>query len=431
MSSYPPGGSLWLWVFFALFSCVSFLGLFVVKAESLAWTALSMLGLLSWLFVERRSTNISKSLRNWMLICLACSGVAVGSWAANGFLLEQGRELDTPFVKFLLIPVIVYGLTPSLRRAATQISGGLWICYMVGAALCFLVAYAQSHGWTDVWFVAEGRGRAGGAVNPIYFGNIALLLGFLGLIGGLQLARKKGKRAWSLLGWASLLAGLLASGLSLTRGGWVALPFLLLILIGCAWRQGKKGYMLGVAGVFIVGAVFVQTLMPPGALGERIAVARNELASFNPNSSQNSVGYRLRMWQHAIATTAANPLLGGGPSSYVFDTQGDNPPRFHHAHSDYFNMAANLGLLGLLVQLLLYGYPAYRFLRMCRNSDPRRSELALGGLLIVVGYAFFSLTDVMFYRSIGTVFYLGNVTVLLALVERDAGTKLAGSSSIV
>lgn len=415
-------GRLWLWVFLALSCCVSFLGMLLLKAESWAWTALSVWGLLAWLRNRQQHADVPKSMRIWTAVCLLWCVAALSSWAANGFLLLQGRELDTPYLKFLLVPFVVFGLVPIWQMNAQRIANGLWVCYILGALACFATAYAQLHGWTGVWLVGEGWGRPGGVVNPIYFGNISLLLGFLGLLGGLQLARRHRGIAWGLLGWLALLCGLLASVLSLSRGGWVALPFLLFIVLGSAWRQRQKGRLVGLIGVFLAGILVAQTLVPEGALRERVGLVYTALTSFDPSSSEDSVGYRLRMWQHALDIAAENPILGAGPGSYVFNTDHGNPPRFRHAHSDYFNTAANLGLLGLMALLLSYGYPAWRFLRLCRSNDPWRVDIALGGILVVTGYAIFSLTDVMFYRSIGTVFYLGTVTVLLALAESGSKT---------
>lgn len=416
LSDTAPG-RFWLWVFLLLFSCISFVGLVLVKAESWAWTALSLLGLLVLLGRRGQGLGVSKSLRAWAIICLLWCVAALNSWAANGFLVSQGRELDTPYLKFLLVPFIVFGLAPFWQSNAQRIANKLWLCYIVGAILCFATAYAQVHGWLDAWLVGEGIGRAGGAVNPIYFGNISLLLGLLGLLSGLKLARRHGALGWSLLGWFAMLCGLLASVLSMSRGGWVALPFLLLIVVASAWARRQKGRLIGIVGVFLAGILVAQTLMPGDVLRHRVGLAYTALLSFDPNASQDSVGYRLRMWKHALDVTVEHPLFGAGPGSYVFETEGGISPRFRHAHSDYFNAAANLGLLGLLALLFSYAYPAWRFFRLSRSVEPWRAEIALGGLLVVTGYAIFSLTDVMFYRSIGTVFYLGTVTLLLALAE--------------
>ncbi|VFR56476.1 Lipid A core - O-antigen ligase and related enzymes [plant metagenome] len=422
-------GGLWPWILLLLFSCVSFGGLLLLKAESWSWTILSLLGLFFWFGLHRGRVDVSPSLRTWGFICLGWSIAALGSWAANGFLISQGRELDTPYLKFLLVPFIVFGLMPMVQVNAQRLANRIWVCYIIGAVLCFAAAYAQLHGWAGAWLVGEGRGRASGAVNPIYFGNISLLLGFLGLLGGLQLARRYGAMVWGLVGWFALLCGLMASVLSLSRGGWVALPFLLFIVVASAWSRRQKGRLIGIIGVFLAGILVAQTLVPKDALRERIDLVYTGLSSFDPNASQDSVGYRLRMWQHALEIAVDHPLFGTGPGSYVFET-GSGAPRFWHAHSDYFNIAANLGLLGVLALLLTYVYPAWRFLRLCRSAEPWRAELALGGGLVVAGYAIFSLTDVMFYRSIGTVFYLGTVTFLLALAEPGPGscsTRPAGT----
>lgn len=119
----------------------------------------------------------------------------------------------------------------------------------IGAILAFAIAIH------DKFFLAYER--AFGDVMPIQSGNIAMSLGLFCLCG-LLWAQKKGKLAFALFMLVGTCAGMGASFLSGSRGGWVMLP-VILITIAMLFKEClyRKGTLIMVISVLLCGVFFV------------------------------------------------------------------------------------------------------------------------------------------------------------------------------
>ena len=149
---------------------------------------------------------------------------------------------------------------------------------------------------------------------------------------------------------------------------------------------------------------------------------------------RSSVGQRLEMWSAAIRLFTKAPLLGVGTGAYQSEAKtmvdaGVAPPGsadYDHPHSDYFDALANRGLLGFLTLAALLGVPAWFFSRHLGSREPIRVGAALGGLLIVTGFALCGLTETMFIHSLTIGWYVIMTSVFLVLVgaptKRENGT---------
>src|SRR5690606_25887958 len=69
---------------------------------------------------------------------------------------------------------------------------------------------------------------------------------------------------------------------------------------------------------------------------------------------------------------------------------------FGEPHNDFVGAMAGYGMLGLLSIAALYFIPALVFLRRVHNPDVVIRTAAVIGLLFTLGYAQFSLTEMMF-----------------------------------
>lgn len=99
---------------------------------------------------------------------------------------------------------------------------------------------------------AHNYARASGFVDPIPFGDLSMAMAFMGL--AILLLRRHLKKSWRyLLAAGALLAGIGASILSGTRGGWVALPVLLVVTIFVlSRRSGKRAFRVFVACSLVI-----------------------------------------------------------------------------------------------------------------------------------------------------------------------------------
>ncbi len=144
---------------------------------------------------------------------------------------------------------------------------------------------------------------------------------------------------------------------------------------------------------------------------------------------ETPVGQRLEMWRAASQLFAKAPLFGVGSGSFEAETRelvaaGRAAPEtadYDHPHSDYFDALSARGLVGLIALLLMLGLPAWLYFRGIDSRDPHRMGAALGGLLVVAGFAIFGLTETIFIHSVTIVWYV--IMTAIFLVNMDVSSE--------
>jgi O-antigen ligase len=267
--------------------------------------------------------------------------------------------------------------------------------------------------------VVLGHARASNGMNAIPFGNLALLLGGLSLLAALWcLRRGEARRRWLLgLALVAAVAGGCGSLLSGTRGGWVALPLLLLLVYRAARPLLPKRYTLAPAVALLLILIGVAS-HPQSGVSARLGMAVGEVQEYwKGGARETSVGLRFEMWRTAWLLFRERPLVGWGEGGVVqgrdaLVARGEvhaDVARFEQLHSDLFDTAARRGLVGLAALLLLYGMPLWLFWRRLPGQDvePGVQVLAAAGMMIPVAFIDFGLTQTMLRDPRGLSGYLG------------------------
>jgi O-antigen ligase len=410
---------------------------FLLPALSLAvpsgysWGALLLcMGAVGILFTARREGRPRGALVRYavavglMGLLYATDALTAQGWHWNGL------DRSTKFALALLALAAVV-TSPVQPRA---LKWGIW----VGALGAGATAAHQM-----LW---QKLARAEGYTNAIQFGDIALLLGVWSWAWAYQ---DSGRTRW--LGWLAGLAGFYACLVSESRGGWLMMPVLVALVV---WqrrgmrqpgtvRTSRQAWWATLLAV----AVTVGWQWP--TLQHRTAKALEEMAQFQSgpgmgDEANTSVGQRLAHWQLAYRMGWERPLMGWGDDGYKQEkkrliAQGEAPAvlaAFGHAHNDWLELWAKKGLLGVLALALLMGVPAAAYWCVLREPRPvpdpidrsPRHAAALCGLVLVVGYAGFGQTQVMFAHNSGTVVYLFMNLLFLSACTRLPGLDTAAST---
>lgn len=321
------------------------------------------------------------------------------------------RPFDSP-ARMAAVGLVVWWLTRCPRPLLRHVQWGMCLGAVAGAAALGVF----THAW-----VGDVRPTPGFA-TAITFGNLALLLGvFAWLSLGWRLTRSALETPLKLLAGA---AGLVASFVSQSRGGWVAVPVLVLALL-FVWR-GHWRLKLAVLGsaVVLLGAVYGGSDM----VQERVEQAGTELANYaHGQRDDSSIGLRMQFWQASVDMFSAHPWTGVGPQNIRSEFQAraargevnEAVAEFTHSHSDVLWAMASLGVPGLLALLAIYLAPLTVFVRAARS--PRREVCVAGcmGVCLVTGFAVFGLTEAMFAITMNAAFYAGMTAILLALCRPE------------
>jgi len=329
---------------------------------------------------------------------------------------DGGIKKLSKFARLLLvIPVYVF-----LRRVGVSLAA-IWYGLVAGAVVAAGVAVYQVFGPLHY-------PRAKGITNPIIFGDVALILGGMSLAGaGWFAARAR----WQIvLPIVAVLAGLLASVLSQSRGGWVAIPFLLVILSWYAWTRMPRWQIIAGIGLFftVLGAVY---LVPETGVSTRIHQvierAGQYLQADNPDLRvKNSSTIRIEMWKASWQIYLANPVVGIGWGHFKEEAQAlvDQGLRqpfaaiLGHPHNQFFSAMANGGTLAFVAILLLFLLPAKLLLDVIRRGKtPDTQRLALAGLLLIVAYMIFGFSEAILERVRPVSFFAFYLAVIFAAIQ--------------
>ena len=271
--------------------------------------------------------------------------------------------------------------------------------------------------------------RAGNTfIFPIHFGDLALILGVLSLLAINWTSRDRAHIvALKVLG---LLAGLYVSVQSQSRGGWAAIPVILL-----AWplmQNNKiKIHHLLFASVFIVLSA-VASYYFVGVIHTRVGEINTDLTAFSQGNTDTSLGVRLQLWKAALHLFRENPIFGVGPNGFapMLPTLSQSGLITKMAanigqgevHNLIFANMARLGIFGLLSALAIFFVPLVIFMKATKSDSSIKKNAALMGICLVLGFFVFTLSVETFNLKMVAAFYSLTLAVLLAIATNKTIT---------
>jgi O-antigen ligase len=223
---------------------------------------------------------------------------------------------------------------------------------------------------------------------------------------------------------------------SLSRGGELGTAAAL-ITFGIMLSPNARGLLaagaVGVIGLLILVAVGVvpSTITEPIAQGLGIA----NVDVVNPDGATWNIAERLAHMQAGLGMYQDRPILGVGignyPAQYVHYKVQTPSDVWHeslgHAHNYYINIAAEAGTFGLIAfGVLLVSACVICYRSYTRNTDPLSRAIGLGGLGVMVAFAFHMFFDDLFVHGMEVQIALVMVLVSVsAYLGDDRATRTA------
>lgn len=338
---------------------------------------------------------------------------------------DSGIKKLGKFARLLLvIPAYVF-----LRRVGVNLSA-LWYGLVVGAVVAAGVAVYQV--WGELNY-----GRAKGISNPIIFGDVALIVGCMSLAG---MGWFKKRAQWQVvLPLLAVVCGLMASMLSQARGGWFAIPFLMILLVWYA-RASVSRLQLSVTAIVFVSALAASYFLPQSGVATRVDLLVTEIGQYLNSESdadqvRSSSSIRMEMWKAAWQIYVENPIAGIGWGNFKNEAQllvdqGIRKPfaaEFNHPHNQFFAAMANGGSLALVAIWLLFLIPAKLLFDVVRRQkDVEQQRLALAGLLLIVAYVCFGFSEAILERDRPISFFAFYLAVIFAAIYTQKKSSRSG-----
>lgn len=344
---------------------------------------------------KNRPLNLNK--QDWILIgtLVFYGAVAISDTLLRGTTLS-GFDKPIRFILACFALVLVLKHPPRLSW--------LWSGLVLGAL------FAGS--WAGYQKLYLGVSRAGGYTHVIQFGNISMLMGFFCLAGLGWAHTQQHKKRWLILLSLGAFAGIAGSVFSGSRGGWVGLPLVLLVLL----RSYYEFFSLRIkilAPLCLAAVLAVLYSVPILGVQQRVNAALSDVKHYIAGNSNSSVGARFEMWQGAIQLYKAKPIVGWGQEHYQegmtqLIAQGKAhavTQPFTHPHNEILNTAAKYGTIGLLALFLLYLVPIRLFASGLSSTTLSKRSLAAAGTLLPVSYIDFGLSQAFFTHNSGVMLY--------------------------
>ncbi len=329
-----------------------------------------------------------------------------------------------PFILSPLILLVVTQGNPNPRY--------FWLGCASGALLAFLIAVVQ------VYFLDVGR--AFGFANPITFGDTAIILGtgaFIGLFYCRSIFQSTVSRAYLLAGG---LAGIITSLLSGSKGGWLSVIMVILLLANAALRSLPIFKRLAIISGILIALALFASVVPKLPVVDRVISAYHGAKTWVQTGqiTEGSASIRLEAFKAGLLAGAHSPILGLGRQGqleviqaavnaglvdkvmiekqivgdkYVYST--------FSIDNDLINLFSRQGILGVLGALAVHLGVFFTFWRYRNDSTDAIKAIATFGILLVLLYFEFGLSISVFGVSIFRTMYASWVILLAGLLINE------------
>lgn len=342
-----------------------------------------------------------------------------GLWSAiDG---AGGVEAAVAASRFALVPV---GFAVVRGSARVDLRPAIWLGAVAGSIAAGTMAIAM--------LLFAGMGRPTSAANPIHFGEMALLLGFVAVVTrGLAVGNARRIARWTLF---AVAMALIAAVLSQSRGGWIAVPAIVIVALVHHHRSpsARRLRYLGALVLVLTPVTVIAVNANDQAALRAMDRGVSEMVDYVVNHGQpeaagaTSVGARFEMWRSAIAGFRVSPVLGVGwgnmderfAEDVAAGVRAARIGEHAHPHNQYISHLGSGGVVGLVTLLALLATPTWICGRAMRSPVCDRRALGAAGLLVTLGYALFALTDSVFETASPLVFFVVSVGTVIAQIDR-------------
>jgi len=300
----------------------------------------------------------------------------------------------------------------------------LWAGLLAGAFFSGFYAIA-------LWAGSPTEVRVSGSYHAIAFGDLALTFAFMCIPSVSWFAGKK--IFYLLIPMTAFFSGIIACIYSGTRGAWIAIPMLsLIIYFYFATSLTPRVRYILLTGCFLLGLAAYHH--PITNIENRVNAGISEIVAYSKgNQEYTSTTTRLVGWRASLDIFYDNPVIGAGPGQYELllhqlVAQGKSyeiAGKHSQPHSTYMITMAECGTVGLLALLGIFASPLYAAFRLIRSCSAARS-FGYALAVLIVAFMHFGLTETIFSRNVFIGFYIVFVAALLA-IEQNVSTTGSGA----
>ncbi len=338
----------------------------------------------------------------YALLLLACL------WSPASF--SQQMLVLNKYSKLLFFPVLIVAFEP-VKNRVFAIRAFLAAMFITGVLAClqkFSLLDIHGNGYNDPAFVFQSHIMT------------SFLFAFAAFLSFCIYMKQSEIRATRMYLWLTLFFSCCVFFFNTGRTGYFI--YLLLAVFFCFQYLNLKRALL--AGMVCLAAFSLLYWQSP-LMKKNINQLASSYQHFNQNKKDTSLGFRIQFHQFAAGLVKKSPWIGEGTGSFAYWYDKDKPIKnwkepLREPHSEYWMIAVQTGLAGLIVLLGLF-FTCYSFASRLKQSSIAAKAMVLA---FMVG----CLTDsLLFYGGPGYFFIA--FTALFYAEHRAAVTKLRPFSS--
>lgn len=317
---------------------------------------------------------------------------------------------------FILFPLMLAAFARS-RADPTY----FWLGCGVSGIVTLLIAITQ------VYFL-DAR-RAYGHRNPITFGDTAIVLGTSALVGLFYCRSLFSGNAAKALLFVGGIAGLFSSLLSGSKGGWLSLVMVSLLISNAATRSMHIAKRLGIVVALFVSVATVAIWMPKLPVVDRLVSAYHGAKIWLQTGeiTEGSASIRLEAFKAGLIVGARSPLLGLGRQGELDAVKNAVDAGQVHPDmldvkvidNDFISLFSKQGILGVLGVLAVHLGVFLTFWRHRHATQPSTKGLSHMGMLLAILYVEFGLSISIFGTNIFRTMYAAFAIILAGLLVLD------------
>jgi O-antigen ligase len=367
--------NLFVWVF------PNFKSVDLIGSQWLYLCLLNVLGL-GLVYRFRDVENIHRIIKNPITICFTLLGI----WASMSFLyagnnsevfIESGRL----FTLIILLVNLSYALF--IEKDRMRMIRNIMVIYLGIEILYVLIPTYITHGT----FQALSRGQIfkGIAANiNITAFSILLKVPFV-----FSLLKKQESKFLKIALFFLLSSSFFTISLLGTRGALLA-SFLIVIMstvFSLVFLKNRKNLIpIGIVIVSLIVPILFNQLIQINNQNDVV----NRLGTFRNYSKDGSINERLSYYKLSIENLMENPLIGMGYGNWKIESipstldQKNTYIVPYHSHNDFLQLGAELGLIGLLLYVSIFGFAFYMLYKLFKFKAIDKYHLEAIVLFFVV-----------------------------------------------
>ena len=365
--------------FFPSFFLIAYLSLgFVPNLEAVdkiapQWLLMSLLNTVSLGYIFYFRTQLSLRITHTVSSALSYTYIGFIFWAALSYfyainstevLVNITRQVNV-MMMFFVMGIFIY----NFKQKRTLVS------YVITAILTIEIYAVLNEALQMInasGFISGGNLKGVTANRNITAFSIAIKIPFV-----LFLIYKLSKPLFKIGLSGLIMLSILCLSMIQSRASFLALAFtlfsFLMLCIALFFNDKNKKHLYQFAYFLI--PLLLAIGINQTFLSDKGADALARAATISAGTNDGSVNQRLRYYEDVLTHVSLNPLFGVGLGNWKLksidydskDIQGYVVP--YHAHSDFIQLGAELGIIGFLLYLAIFFWALYYVYRLIRFSS--------------------------------------------------------------